>query len=649
MEWIANNKKDITNVQMSTIKERMSKGRLLYKAAWGFEIIAAITGVIVAIVIGHDAYTNYLVENPLDPKGEMIISTAHWADVVLGSMPVGMVALAEILKIPIVYLVYINKNLFTKVFFSIVLLGLTLITFETVISGFERQFTNVIYKVERPKEQLRQINSEIAILQEGISVVNKITSRSVNKDKKSELALAKDIYSKAVSDLEDKISNLLKDSNVESNYEKDQLSVDIARYEAERLSAMQEAKENYESFMVNREANSAKSQEINDKLIGQIDKDIEGIQKNIFEWDESAKGSWTKEYCSKDLQCKENYEELKNLKEEKKRLRSKQSGDTGVNYFANYQVLKKSIESNYDEKIKFARDRVREIENTQNKELANRQDVQDLKEKREGLDASYEDDKKKINISFAKQGEQIGSHKETNEKNKIDLKVKLDKREEIKNDINKYISVAQIYRFTKYRLNFMADGDVCIKFSDSMPNIENEFSFFSLFREDQKRECLEVKKAKEVTIDEVTSVEVTKTAFWWYGSLSALVAIMGVVLAFGAFILTHPNEKYLDTKKRHRLKNTIRYMFISLRKRIREPKIITKTRIKEVPKEVIKEVLVDKVVFTEVPVEVIRKEVFYEPLYTNDPDLLKFGTAKVKDILNRFGKDKIAKKDTQDG
>ena len=649
MEWLENNKKEVTEVQLSTVKERMTKGGHLYKAAWGFEIIAAITGVIVAIVIGHDAYINYLVVDPTDPSGkEMIISAEHWADVVLGSMPFGMVALAEILKIPIVYLVYINRNLFTKVFFSTILLGLTLITFETVISGFERQFTNVIYKVERPKEQLRQINAEIEILQEEISVTNKVTSKSVNKDKQSELVIAKDIYDKAVADLKDKISNLLKDSNVESNYEKDQLNADIKRLMKEKSVAVQEAKSNYDSTKTTREANADREQKTNDKLIAQITEDVNRIQKIISDWDKSAKGSWTKEFCSKDSQCKTNYEELKNLKEEKKRLRNKQSGDISIDYFANYQALKNKIEKNYDAKIKIARDKVREIEKAQNQELANRQDVKNLKEERKILDAQYEEEKKKINDSFAKQGEKIGSQKEINEENKALLSTKLDKREEIKNDINKYIAVAQIYRFTKYRLNFMADGDVCTKFSDSMPNVEKKFSFFGFFEEGQEGECLEVKKAREVGIDDVTSAEVTKTAFWWYGSLSALVAIMGVVLAFGAFILTHPNEKYLDVKKRNRLKSTIRRMFISLRKRIREPKIITKTRIKEVPKEVIKEVPVDKVVLTEVPVEVIKKEVFYEPLYTKDPDLLKFGTAKVRDILNKFGKDKVVKKDDKD-
>ena len=80
------------------------------------------------------------------------------------------------------------------------------------------------------------------------------------------------------------------------------------------------------------------------------------------------------------------------------------------------------------------------------------------------------------------------------------------------------------------------------------------------------------------------------------------------------------------------LSKSFRKMLLALRKRIKEPKIITKKVEIEVPKEVIKEVPVDKVVFKEVPVEVVQKEVVHTPIYTNDPDLLKFGSTKVKDI-----------------
>ena len=61
-------------------------------------------------------------------------------------------------------------------------------------------------------------------------------------------------------------------------------------------------------------------------------------------------------------------------------------------------------------------------------------------------------------------------------------------------------------------------------------------------------------------------------------------------------------------------------------------KIIHNEVIKEV--EVVKEVPVDKVVIQEVPVEVVKKEVIHVPIYTNDPDLIKFGTTKVKDIMD---------------
>ena len=48
--------------------------------------------------------------------------------------------------------------------------------------------------------------------------------------------------------------------------------------------------------------------------------------------------------------------------------------------------------------------------------------------------------------------------------------------------------------------------------------------------------------------------------------------------------------------------------------------------------EVKVDVPVEKIVVQEVPVEVIKKEVVHVPIYTNDPDLIKFGTTKAKDI-----------------
>ena len=62
--------------------------------------------------------------------------------------------------------------------------------------------------------------------------------------------------------------------------------------------------------------------------------------------------------------------------------------------------------------------------------------------------------------------------------------------------------------------------------------------------------------------------------------------------------------------------------FINLNQTFPEEKIVKET------------VEVEQVVYKEVPKEVVRKEVIHVPIYTNDTDLLKFGTTKVEDILD---------------
>jgi hypothetical protein len=136
----------------------------------------------------------------------------------------------------------------------------------------------------------------------------------------------------------------------------------------------------------------------------------------------------------------------------------------------------------------------------------------------------------------------------------------------------------------------------------------------------------------------ITEKQLSLVATVWFGSLAGIVSTMGIFLAFGAFILKHPVAEFHEQEKHKRrnapMRRAFRLMLRALRKRFKEPKIVTKIKEVEVPKEVIKEVPVDKVVFRDVPVEVVKKQVIHVPIYTNDPDLIKFGTTKVKDIMD---------------
>jgi hypothetical protein len=649
MKYLKNDKKNVANVQLSTVNERISMGNKLYVAAWTFEIVAAIIGLFVAYYQGLDAFKSFD-----DAKGG--ISDERFADVILGGLPFIMVALAEVLKVPIVYLVYINRNIITKAFFSFILLGLTFITFETVSSGFERQFTNITSKVQGPLEELRLTQIEILDLKAKVDVASTITSKTLSNDLSQVKLNLEKSYESDIEGFEKQKEDLLASKNVDLVNDIKEARLELIELKTSKKEVLAEAKVRYETIA------KEKAQNIGDKRKSQQDQ-LNGIiaeinQKEVKIAKSISSGFFT--FCNP--QCEEWKKDVKDLNLMKLSIQKALSGLSQENV-SSYSNSTDGIQNKYNRKIEGVKSQIKALRKKLHKHEASNTGVERIGQKIIARGIRYEKEKSEADVNSNNTEDQLNKDKSqiTSWKEKIkELEIN---KEELNKGVSEHASVSQMHRFTRYWMNFSADA-VCEEYYEnerviSDKDTESSFNWFGLLQNDtsvntsQKTEKVCKKYVtKEVTIADVTLENVTKTAFWWYGSLAALVSVMGVVLAFGALILRHPKEKYkdLNPEKHHRLKNTIRRMFISLRKRIREPKIVTKTVIKEVPVEVIKEVPVDKVVLTEVPVEIIKKEIFYEPLYTKDPDLLKFGTAKVRDILSKFGKgkDKKTDKDNKD-
>ena len=646
MEYIKNDKQNVANVQLSTVNERISMGNKLYVAAWTFEIVAAIIGLFVAYYQGIDAYKSFD-----DVKGG--ISQEHYADVVLGGLPFIMVALAEVLKIPIVYLVYINRNIITKAFFSLILIGLTFITFETVSSGFERQFSNITSKVQGPHEELRLTQENILILRSQVNTASTITSKTLSDDlSQIKLNLEKS-YDSDVEGLEKQIDNLLASKNVVLDNEIKEAKEELIELKASKEEELKEAKVRYETII------KEKNQNIDDKRKAQQDQ-LNGIIVEIDKKEVKITKSMDSAFLGHcDPQCEGWKKDVKELNSMKLSIQKKLSG-LSQDDSSSYSDFVDIVQNKYNQKIVNAKFKIKTLRKKLHEQSINNIGVERIRAKIMARGIRHEDDKAQADAHSKNTEDQLNKDKSQIINWKKNIEELEGDRKELTKEVTEHESLSQIYRFTKYWMNFSADK-VCEEYYEnekviSDKSTEANSNWFGLLRDDtevnisQKTEKVCKKYIiKEITIADVTLEDVTKTAFWWYGSLAALVSIMGVVLAFGALILKHPKEKYkdLNPEKRHRLKNSIRRMFVSLRKRIREPKIVTRTVIKEVPKEVIKEIPVDKVVLKEVPIEIVKKEIFYEPLYTKDPDLLKFGTAKVRDILSKFGKDKS--KDTDKG
>jgi hypothetical protein len=102
-------------------------GQWTYRVAWALEIVAACIGLATGLALGYQAYTGSL-------GTDLSISTL---DLALASAPFLMVALAELIKIPVATLLFSVRWVWKPVL-AICLALMALITFETVFFGLER-------------------------------------------------------------------------------------------------------------------------------------------------------------------------------------------------------------------------------------------------------------------------------------------------------------------------------------------------------------------------------------------------------------------------------------------------------------------------------------------------------------------------------
>ena len=114
------------------------------------------------------------VKHQLNPK--------NLFDLLLAALPFLMVASVELLKIPFCKLVYLNKSFRIRVLFSIVLVLVTFITFETLITGFERQFNNISIQVSVPQKKLSVLTKKIEYIEESIENLENTTDDSISEE-----------------------------------------------------------------------------------------------------------------------------------------------------------------------------------------------------------------------------------------------------------------------------------------------------------------------------------------------------------------------------------------------------------------------------------------------------------------------------------
>ena len=478
----------------SLVKEKRSWGRKLLIAAWIVEIIAAFIGLMVAWSMGYQTYELYSKEFGVFPTSKVF-------DLVLAALPFIMVAAVELLKIPICYLVYINRSFRIQVVYALVLALLTFITFETLITGFERQYSNISTQVKIPLSKLTVVEKNIAYIEKEIAKLKNTSIESINK----QATLLRDDAEKSLNDdlsnLRDRKTQYLQSGNETLLSQIKSFEKDIEILIGRRDSEIEKIEKANSSFVREEIANQKILREENNKQIKALRQEIAALERKIAQRESEGLGS---DFWKQDIP---KWEKRVAAKEKLILELSSANAKTTVNTSQSLKQEISKIWNAYEKDIKKKYDDISLIEKEISRNNKYQEEIDEINKLIQKRQEKYSEELAKID-SFRLTEEDKLTMKNT-EIAKLEKEVRPYKKEQVELDAEVILAyeATQIYRIAK-------------SFYGVEPGVR------------------------------ITEKQISFVAKVWFGSLAGVVSSMGVFLAFGAFILKHTGNEFKELRRR---------------------------------------------------------------------------------------------------
>ena len=563
---------EVSTALVENNKDNDSLSKTLYVFAWIVEGVAVITGLFIAVMIGADTLDKIV---STKYTGNQSASTSDYINTIIAVLPFLLVAIVELAKIPVARATYKTINKFWKTIFALTLTFLALITFETSLNGFERNFSNLTFVIDKFKDELDSTEEKIIELErqkvEAESLNATEIEASYNK-RREELTTDRDIQVTAITNRIGELKSSVKSETTEI-------------YKQELVSFKNELQERRDE----------KSKEV-ERLTSRFEEQLKSVQSEV------------------DVKRRDFRNSIK-----------QKNSDISSERDAKNKAIQNAGVFDSEARIK--------------KEFNTR--IEKLEQEREDLESSLT----RLNTSEEKKGISGGYNKELS---LLDLKYKnqfTEIQNSIKlknNEITKSIALVEADIKTSVDSLYQQQKDIENKFEQQLlANSLERKRQFDLLKDSQdfiqklnfkladlngSRVLIRNNINQEVFISaDISRSEVGLTAAIWFGSLAAIVALTGILLALASCVLADKKMTTINPLARSaasKLLFSIRKYYVYRQKRVLEPKINEVKIEKEVIKEVIKEVPVEKIVLKEIPKEIIRKQIVHVPMYTNDKDLV---------------------------
>ena len=568
-------------------------GKTLIKFAWAIEILVAIVGLSIAVLLYTKAISD---SEDISTATTLTEKITENIDGVIVSLAFVVVSLVELTKIPLATAFYYAAKARWKITFIVALILINISTFETIIQGFELGFYKRSNEVAKVKQKLEDINSTI----------NEKTI-DTEGDKKSILKDESEILNSINS-----INKQIRDVNIEKNNQIDALKNQSALANPQietKQKQISESRKSLEAYKISQDQKILnKNKEISDlelmEIVGQ---------------------GWGKRKDAENKR-KERDTKVKILRNDLRVL--EQKTDTSIK---SKELFIRTLES---EKDKLDGGLNREITD----KISNIEDIADLRKEKIQIDLNN----KREQLSVVQSRINDFDSKTMNYQNEV-----IDLREQcriVADDLEKVALDNQTYRFA-IKIKSFRGWFTSLSPSSILPwNWGKEKEAIKVTTNDVKAEEKKCSSSSAALLSD----DDLNFAFWlWFGTLAFVISVIGTLIALAGL---HLQDERMHEIRNRPMKERFARFFRNIAwipvyinkyiwagvKRLTKPKIVEKEIIveKEVEK-IVEKNIGEKIVYekVEVPKEVVRKEMVYVPLPTDDEELLKRGpfTAVDKD------------------
>ena len=231
-------------------------GVRLVKFAWIIEILAISIGFLISIIVSFSVYAEL-------NKTDKILDFGDYSSILVAALPFVLVAVVEAAKIPVATALMYAKHFAWRCLFFTGLVLLATITFETMLNGFERNFSGLNISIDEQKNESLLLQDKVDVLEARKNEINIINLDTVDGSYRQKVGAANTVYKKTLTSERQRINKKIASLSNKTN--------DTKQYYAEIEVLNTKERNIYESW--DKERN-----QLQDRIRGLLNNYVSGTQ-----------------------------------------------------------------------------------------------------------------------------------------------------------------------------------------------------------------------------------------------------------------------------------------------------------------------------------------------------------------------------------